>query len=188
LCAGEIDVLKLPLHRGLHRPAIVIAERGECFSEALAREVIGGDFAETQQIFGGVVFAEIRSHAVDAAVIHQVGTLKRRFAVRDILRRHDERAVRGRESIRLRGRRPIRDKRRPGEKRKSNDRNAEKRPFQYGTYPVFLHALQDRRVCIHQGSPFSNTSWRHSPTRVIKINAFRASEIFRFRFRRANPA
>ena len=59
-------------------------------------EALFGEHAEPDQRRGGIILAEIGSHAVDAAVIHEVGFLEAAFAGRDIVGRHDHVSARDR--------------------------------------------------------------------------------------------
>jgi len=59
-----------------------------------------GQHGETHKIRGSVVFPKIRSHAVEAAVIHQIRLLKAGLAADDVGCRHQRRTVGGNKPVR----------------------------------------------------------------------------------------
>jgi len=148
----EVDRLQLLLHQRGRRCLLVGSEALECPPIARARDILAGHRAQLVERRGGVILAEIGPHAVDAAVVHQVGFLEAALAGDDVVGGHDQRSRPVSEALRLRWRFFIGEDRRPGEEREADDGNGEQDPFQDVADAV------DRRLAkvavLHGGSPF----------------------------------
>ena len=94
--------------------------------ELVCARLVLGQRGQAHQRPGGVVLAVIGPHAVQAAVVHQVGFLKSALASDDVVARHQRRAARGDEAFRLRRRTFVGEHRRPREQSEAADRHGHK--------------------------------------------------------------
>ncbi len=127
---GQVEAAQFRLHPGPRRGGL--AARGE---------VRLGQLGEPDQIGGGVILAEIRAHAVEAAVIHQVGLLKPGLAGDDVGARHQRRAVGRDQLLGNRRRRLVGELRRPAEQGEGRHRDRQQQPFQNVGYRVLADTL-----------------------------------------------
>jgi hypothetical protein len=134
----------------LRRRPILGVEAGKRFAEARPGDVAFGHLAEAEEVFGGIILAEIRAHAVEAAVIHQIGALERGLAALDVLRRHRGGAVRGKEAVRLRRRPAVGHVGRPTEKGKGENGDGQQDPFENVADPVLLQPSHDGCAAVHR--------------------------------------
>ena len=119
---GQVDALQL-------RRCIVSRTAACCSAVSAAKalpnrglgDVVLGQRGEAHQMRGGVVLAEIGAHAVEAAVIHQVGFLKAGLAGDDVVGGHQDCAAGTDEAVGLRRRAFVGQHRRPGEQREADD-------------------------------------------------------------------
>ena len=93
-------------------------------------EALLGQHAEPDQRRGGVILAEIGAHAVDAAVVHEVGFLEAALAGDDVVGRHEHIAGAVGEGLRVRRRLLVGEHRRPSEQRETDHRSDQQHPFQ----------------------------------------------------------
>ena len=97
--------------------------------------------AQPHQRRGGVVLAVVGAHAVEAAVIHQVGFLEAALAGDDVVVGHEHRAVRAHEAIGLRRGEAVGRRRRPGQQREGENGDGEQHPFEH-----VADGVLDRRI------------------------------------------
>ena len=103
---GQIDALKLDLHRRLDRRLLFRGQIRQRLAGSGLGDVLFGQRREPDEVGGRVILPEIRPHAVEAAVIHEIGFLKAGLAGLDVGSRHEERAV-GRDETVGKGRRSL---------------------------------------------------------------------------------
>ncbi len=109
-------------------------------------EVGAGQLGQPYKIGGGIIFAEIRPHAVKRAVIHQIGTLKPGLAGDDVGGRHQHAAIRSDDARRDRRRLAIGQIGRPAQDRKAGNCNHKQHPFEN---------IADRILARHRLSPLA---------------------------------
>ena len=145
--SGQVYALQFNLHGRLYRSLLFGREIGQSFSMLRARDIVFGQSGEPDQSLRGVILPEIRPHAVEAAVIHQVGLLKTGLASLDVGSGHQVSALGSDEPIGERRRRLVGQHGRPAEEAESHDRHGQQQPFQ---------DIADRIV-----SPLSGYCWFH---------------------------
>ena len=109
---------------------LVARRLGSGWRGAGVGEALLGQHAEPDERRGGVILPEIGPHAVDAAVVHQVGFLEAALAGRDIVGGHDHIAGAIRKGLRMRRRLLVGEHRRPAQQREANYRGDQQYPFQ----------------------------------------------------------
>jgi hypothetical protein len=134
---GQVDPLKLGLHCRLDARPLLRGQIRQGFAALCPRDVVLGENGETREVGGRVILSEIRPHAVEAAVIHQIGFLKARLAGLNIGRGHQNRTARRDEAIGKRGRRFVGQLGRPAEDRETDNGNDEQDPFEDVAHGIF---------------------------------------------------
>ena len=112
------------------RQRFVAGRRGARRSGGGVGEALLGEHAQPDERRGGIILAEIGAHAVDAAVVHQVGFLEAALAGDDVVRRHDHVARAIGEGLRMRRRLLVGEDRRPAEEAETDDRDDQQYPFE----------------------------------------------------------
>src|SRR5262252_8860163 len=80
----QVDSLELTAHRIANGGALLRRESIEVLRKFCLGDIVFGQTSQPLQCEGGVVVAEIRAHAIKAAVVHQVGLLEPRFTCKDV--------------------------------------------------------------------------------------------------------
>ena len=93
-------------------------------------EALLGEHPEPDQGRGGIILPEIGPHAVDAAVVHQVGFLEAALAGDDVVRGHDHVARAIGEGLRMRRRLLVGEHGRPAEQGETEHRDNQQHPFE----------------------------------------------------------
>ena len=167
---GQIDPLKLLLHRVADRRLLLGRQAAECRSETGLGEILLGQLGQAHQREGGVVLAEIGAHAVQAPVIHQVGFLETGLAGDDVVGRHQRRAAGRDEPVGLRRGALVGQHRRPGEQRKTADGHREQYPFEDVADRIFLDPRTDRRAAIHRVPSFPLVPEKHAQSAEANLH------------------
>jgi hypothetical protein len=123
--------LKLRPHRVTNR--CLLNRRNCCIlvAELLAGEIIFDQACQANEGPSRIVLSEVRAHAIEAAVVHQVGLLEPGLASDDVLIRGEDRARIGHENRRLWRSTIICEDSRPGEQHKTYDGNSKQNPLQH---------------------------------------------------------
>jgi len=146
---GEIDTLQHLLHGGLDRRLLFGGQGRERLSITRFRDVALRKPGDTHKVVCGIVLAEIGTHAVNAAVIHQIGFLEARLARDDILAGHEDGARSAHKAVWKWWRALVSKLGRPGKRRKARDSDNQQDPFENIADRIGYPRRTIRRLCAH---------------------------------------
>ncbi len=137
----QIDALQIALHDRGRCGLLVRGERCEYLPGRRQGDIVLRLRAQPHQSRGGVILAIVGAHAVEAAIVHQVGFLETALARYDVVVSHEHRTVGAHEAGGLRWCQAVRRRRRPGEQREGDNGDDQQHPFEHIADGIF-----DRRI------------------------------------------
>jgi hypothetical protein len=145
---GQIDALQLGLHRRFDRSALLHRQFRQRLAATRLGKVVLGQGGEAHKIGGRVILPEIRPHAVEAAVIHQVGFLEAGLPDLDVGRRHQNRAIAGNKPVGKGRSGLVGEVCRPAEDPETPDGNYQQDPFEHVAHRILCGPIDP--VCFQR--------------------------------------
>ncbi|HXP05524.1 MAG TPA: hypothetical protein VN808_15505 [Stellaceae bacterium] len=154
---GKVGPLKLRAHCRLDRGALFWSQVGKSLAGLGLSDVLLGQRRQPDEVGGRVILAEIRPHAIKAAVIHQVSLLEPGLAGDDVGAGHQGHTVGGDDAIGKRRRLLIGEAGGPAEHGETRDGDDQENPFE----DVADRVLRQAGPRVHLGRHLSFLPSRH---------------------------